>query len=179
MSQELTNKVKSEQIKEMITLYENGQTLEVGENSNGITRERVRQIFEKAGFKRRKQTASNKLIQSRKIAGAKRIKILPRDGLENLYIKERQSAKKIARFFECSAFTVMSNLIRYGIPIRSFDEVNKLQIKYPELTEDVLQQSYIVEDKTAPEIANEYDCSLITVKRKLRKFGIRKTGARD
>ncbi len=164
----------------MIALYRNGKTLEeIGQESGGISRERVRQIFEKAGFKRRKQTASDKFIQSRKKAGAKRIKIFPRDMLENLYIKEKQSVKMIARFFECSASTVLNNLIHYGIPTRSYDEVYKLQIKYPELIEAVLRQSYIVENKTAPEIANEYNCSLITVKRKLRKFGIRKINAQN
>jgi len=46
MSEKLIDKEKSEQIRQMIHSYKSGQTLEeIGQKSNGISRERVRQIF--------------------------------------------------------------------------------------------------------------------------------------
>ncbi len=164
------------QISRMIDFYESGETLEeTGEKFGGISKERVHQIFEEIGFKRRKQTVSDKFIQGRKVSGAKLQKNLPRTELENMYLKEKQSAEKIARFFDCSVSRVRNNLIRYRISIRSHNESMQTLMKSPELNEEVLRQLYIIENKSAPEIAAKYVCAQITIKRRLKEIGIRKS----
>lgn len=159
----------------MIRAYRRGLTLEeTGQMFGGISKERVRQIFERAGFKRRKKTLSDKFIKSRQAINAKRQLPLPRRELEKMYGEQKQSAKQIADFFNCHASTVRRHLIQYGIPMRSYDEVHQMRRKCPEFTERVLREKYITKNKTAAEIAAEYKCSRGTITKSLKKFGIKK-----
>ena len=75
-----SKKRTAEEIQKLIDRYERGETLrEIGE-SEDLTCERVRQIFEQAGHKRRRKTTSKKLTES----FAKRVIHLPRAELERL-----------------------------------------------------------------------------------------------
>lgn len=175
MSRRLSDSEKSDRVRRMIGSYESGKTLEeVGQQFGGISRERVRQIFKEEGFKPRKQTYGSKAVKSRQLSAARRRKNLPCKKLENLYLGQTLSSNGIAGIFRCAGSTVIRNLKRCGIPIRDHKEVSKLRIKCPALTAGILRESYLLNNLTAREIAAEYGCSLITVKRKLKKFALRK-----
>lgn len=100
-------KFNSEQIEQMIEAYKNGSTLEeVGRKFDGVSKERIRLIFEKAGVSRRGKTLSDKFIESRKNNAAKRRKNLPREELEKMYCEQKLSAKQIGDLLKRNASTV-------------------------------------------------------------------------
>ena len=92
----------------------------------------------------------------------RRIKI-PKDVLEQLYVKERRSAYDIAKELGVKSNVVYSRLREYGIATRT---------RRIDLPVKVLEQKYLVEKKTAAEIAEELGVDASLVNTNLHRAGI-------
>ena len=80
-------------------------------------------------------------IKSR-LSGYPRVKISKKE-LEELYLKQRLSSRKIAKRYDCAYSTVDRNIRRYGFKIRTLAEANR---KYPKKDFDgcLLEKSYLI-----------------------------------
>lgn len=85
--------------------------------------------------------------------GARLIEI-PRNVLENLYVKRGMTAKEIGKLFYCSADTVFRRLDDYGIPRRS---------RYKDLPVEELYTLYTKQHLSTRELAEKYNCSHTTI----------------
>lgn len=165
-------KFTADEVKKLIERYERGETLrEIGETVD-LSRERIRQIFERANYSPRQNTVSDKVLQSIE----NRRKHLPRHELERLYLVEKKSAREIAPILECSVNIVYINLARYNIPRRTMREINNLNKPqlYPEMNRENLTRWYLEQDKSTIQIAKEVGCARATVFKKLKLLDIRK-----
>jgi transposase-like protein len=175
MANKSRHKRTADEVRQMIESYENGKSLEeVGREFGGISRERVKQIFQKAGFDRRKYTVSETSLICRRAIAVNRQKKLPRAELENLYLTEKRFVKEIALRFDCTPQVVRENIKRYGLRLRSPKENFQMRMKSPRLTNELLRQLYVDENKTANEIAADYDYAPPTIKMRLSRLGIKK-----
>jgi hypothetical protein len=169
------HKWSKSEIEPLVELYESGKTLrEVGELHN-LSRERVRQIFESVGYKRRRLTFSGLYKRSHLEAAHARRKVLPKAELEKLYLKEKFTLRKISELLSTSVEVVRANLTRHKIPVRSKAEVNEIfLIKNLSLTREKLYRLYIIENKTQLEIAEMFGYSLANIVKMVAKYRIRK-----
>jgi predicted DNA-binding protein YlxM (UPF0122 family) len=87
-----------------------------------------------------------------------------------LYIVEEKSLSEIARIVRCSRSTVYSRLKKFDIPQKSKREkpLDRSILDDPER----MNQLYVVEEKSAAEIAKMANCNITTVYSRLKKFGI-------
>lgn len=163
------------EIQPLIELYESGKTLrEVGEIYH-LSRERVRKLFQKVGYKPRRMTRSKLFLETQKKRGLACRKILPKAKLEKMYREEKLSIKQIAEKLGTTKQIVYLNLVRYNIPKRSREEVARLFLtKNPELTKEKLFNLYITENKTRLEIAVQFGYSVSGVAWILKRYNIRK-----
>ncbi len=93
----------------------------------------------------------------------KRIKILKKD-LYRLYHKEKKSALKIAKIYNCNSETIGNRLREFNIPLR---------FKYKIYKKD-LYRLYKTQNKSTLKIAKIYNCSPTTISNRLNKFNIPK-----
>jgi hypothetical protein len=162
-----------EEVARMHALYETGCSLEeVGCDFN-LTRERVRQLFVKFGFPTRRYSTSPNFKRRRAEHEQDKLIKLPKEELERFYAKN--TIRETAARFGVGTETVKSNLLGYGIPLRSRTETRRIKYGNPALTEEVLRRLYTEEGKTAKEIAAMFGYSVFSVKRlvyqsKIRKF---------
>ncbi len=147
-------------------------------HSGGVSRQAVQQIFDKAGCRRRTMKLSNKFKQRRKATGILR-KDLPVSQIQALYLEKRLWVREIDQELECSATAIRNRLLEVGTPLRNFEQAEWKLVKNPELTKAKLYRLYIVEGKTAIEIAKRYSCPISPIKQKIRKQGIRKIGSKN
>lgn len=163
-----------EEVALMHALYETHCSLKkVGREFN-LSRERVRQLFKKFGFPIRRYTKSSELKRCRAEQWQGKLKILPQDELKRLYSTENLTLRETADRFSVSAATVKSNLLRYGIPLRTRVESFRIRQGNPALSEEALRRLYVAEKKTAAAIAEAFGYAPSSVKKMLWKRGIRK-----
>ena len=148
-----------------------GSTLEEAGIKFGVSREYVRQIFTKAGYKIRGQTISQKVIESRKNRPRK---LISKELLEKLYVDEKRSIKYIIKNLKVDFTRVIRSLDAYGIVRRTAAEINLMQTKNPELTPQLLKKLYIEDDLSAPAIARQFGYPPATVQTRLSRLKIRK-----
>lgn len=89
---------------------------------------------------------------------------ITKEELEQKYIEEHLSIRKIAQQLGCSSHKVKSLLQQYNIPVRS----NRI----PDIEPEMLYALYIEQAKTSKEIADELGCSANFVIKQLHKHGI-------
>jgi DNA-binding CsgD family transcriptional regulator len=156
---------KEEQVREMIALYESGMTLtEVGAEF-GISKQRVEQIFKKAGFKTRHKTKTQKFLEAQK----NRRVIIDRDTLVKFYIEEGLTILQMEEKLEVGFSIVRNSLVHHKIPVRLSNEYRKSS-----LTRELLEPLYLGEKLTADEIAARLGFAPCTIKIRLSKLGIKK-----
>jgi transposase len=101
-----------------------------------------------------------------------KLKGLNREKLEKWYITEQKSIYGLAKMLDCSATSLLIQCKKYGIKIRpGVKEVKGL-------SKVTLQRLYIEEDKSTDKIAEIFSCSVVTVRNKCRKYGIKLRGSR-
>ena len=106
------------------------------------------------------------------------------------YIGSKWSPKQIANAVGCGATTISRTLNKMGATLRSRSDAGKCESiirkkKKKEksykfnISKEELEYKYLVEMKSAPDIAKEYNCSAPLVLQKMDKFGIRKRSGAD
>ena len=168
MAQNLKKSSRSnaDDIKQMIVLYKSGLTLEAVGARFGISKQRISQIFSKAGLKKRPYTKSKKFINSRK---SQKI-IVPKEKLIELYKYKKLPVCEIIKTLKTSTKVFYRSLDFHRISRRRDEAVEHLSLK-----RELLRCFYIEEDLTATEIARRLNCATITVRKRLSEFGIRKS----
>jgi predicted DNA-binding protein YlxM (UPF0122 family) len=91
--------------------------------------------------------------------------------LVRLYLDEAISAPEIASQLGCSVGTIYTRLEECRIPTRSMSEAAILN-RGIELSCDELHSLYLDQELTIYEIAGQYECSPVTIHRRLAKCGI-------
>ncbi len=145
--------------KQMIAMYQNGYSLDAVGEKFAITRERVRQILEKANCPRRKFTFSNKYIQSRR----KPMRIIPKEILIKLYVVEKLSLNEIRLQLKTNNRVIRRNFDNHDIERRSTEENNRLRLKHREPEREMLYKLYIENNLTAAEIAKRFGYAKQTI----------------
>ena len=87
--------------------------------------------------------------------------------LHKLYIKEKKSLREIGKIFGFSRTTIQNKCKLYGIKRRS------RRRKYVNLEKSVLLKLYVREGESMNEIASRYSCSLSTVLKRCKEYGIK------
>ena len=131
----------------------------------GISPARVEQLFRQHNVKTRPQTVSKKFLaamQERRI-------LLDQELLAELYLKEKLSISRIAARLGAKSDIVRSNLIACRIPIRPRSRYTTTR-----LTPELLRPLYIEQNLTAGEIAGRLGYSVLTIRKRLFLFGIKK-----
>ncbi len=155
----------AEEIKQIIDLYESGLSLEQVGDEFRISKQRVEQIFKKAGIETRRFTKSEKYIAGQK----NRRKILPKNLLLKYYPDRSLSIGDVLEKLNASRNSLYKSLEFHQIPKR-IDE----KLEYSPLTRQLLRRLYIEEDLTSTEIARRLDYAAVTVRNRLSALGIRK-----
>jgi transposase len=87
--------------------------------------------------------------------------------LKRLYITEKNTLDEISKMFDCSRNTIRNRCREYGIKLRPRGkEIVKLK-------KSVLLRLYVREGKSMNEIAAMFSCSLSTVRKMCKGYGIR------
>lgn len=155
------------EIHAMKTFYDEdgGRSLaEVGEQF-GIRVSRVEQLFKQHQIPTRPKTVSRKFLA----AMEKRRIILPKEPLAELYLREKLSIKRIAEKLGINSDAVRKNLLAYRIPIRP-----RALYTTTRLTPELLRPLYIDQNLTAEQIAGRLGYSVLTIRKRLFFFGIKK-----
>ena len=150
----------------LIELYQSGLSMKEVGTEFGISAQRVEQILKKAGVEKRKFTKSDKFLKVRK----EKRKILPKELLVKYYLDENLPIPEILRRLEAGRSLLYNSLEYHKIPIRKTEGL--LDSK---LTEELLRRLYLDENLTAREIGQKLGFAAVTVKKRLSKFGIKKT----
>lgn len=153
------------EIRQLIALYESGSSMEATGERFGISKQRVEQIFRKAGIKKRKYTKSEKYIAARK----NKRKIMPKKQLIEFYIDKKLPINEIIKKLKTNSEVFYRSLDFHNIPKRTNE-----RIEYSPLTRQLLHSLYIEEDLTSTEIARRLGYATITIRRRLSMLGIRK-----
>jgi predicted DNA-binding protein YlxM (UPF0122 family) len=152
-------------IQAMKTFYDGGRSFsEVGDEF-GISPSRVEQLFRQHKIKTRRKTVSQKFLAAMQ---QRRIR-LEREPLAELYLNEKLSIRRIAEKLGSTYDIVRSNLIAHRIPIRPLADHTTSR-----LTPDILRPLYIDQNLTAAQIAERLGYSVLTVRKRLFLFGIKK-----
>ncbi|MEJ7860867.1 MAG: hypothetical protein WKF90_04425 [Pyrinomonadaceae bacterium] len=151
-------------ISRMKELYESGLSLEAVGKRFGISKQRVAQIFDKAGVKKRNFTKTNKYVRGQK----SRRRIIPKETLIELYINKKLPVKEITKTLKTSSSVLYRSLAVYKIAKR-VDQ----GIEYSPLTHELLRRLYIEEDLTSTEIARRLCYAPVTIRKRLSAYGIK------
>lgn len=92
--------------------------------------------------------------------------------LREFYWGQKMSSHKIAGMFNCHQATIIRQLRKYGIIIRTNSEARKLVLKI-NIPRKKLKNLYLNQKASSPEIAKTYHCTPGTIRRLLRKYGIK------
>lgn len=87
--------------------------------------------------------------------------------LEQMYYKQGLKQREIAKHFGVSTKTVGNRMGEYGLVTRSHDDYVYIDIPKVEL-----EQLYIQENRTTPEIAEIYGCATSVIYRRMQEHGI-------
>lgn len=155
----------------IVARYKNGESLEEIGVVYGITRERVRQILERANCPRRAMTVTETFLKSLR----RRQKVIDEKTLRKLYEKEKLTLREIRNRIETTNREINRSLDFHGIGRRSAAENKRLREKRPELTSERLYKLYVEENLTAATIAENSGYALQTVKSRLSLLGIKKS----
>ena len=97
-----------------------------------------------------------------------RARAIPKTLLEKLYIEEGKSIREVAEELRCSYETIRKKLKHYDIPKRNAGT------KKIEIDETALWKLYLKEEKSVPEIAKVFDCSVGPIYQKIKRMGLKK-----
>ena len=131
----------------------------------GISPSRVEQLFRQHHVKTRPQTVSQKFLAAMR----KRRVVLEKQPLADLYLQEKLSIQKIADRLATTFHIVRSNLIAHRIPVRPLENYTTSR-----LTPEILRPLYIDQNLTAAQIAERLGYSILTIRKKLSVFGIKR-----
>lgn len=92
---------------------------------------------------------------------------ITKEQLENFYIEDDKSAYEISLLLNCATRTVRKYLKKYNIP-RKIGSRTRIKIDYNEL-----YQLYIMQKKSAIEIAKFYNCNEETIRNRLKLYNIK------
>ncbi len=105
----------------------------------------------------------------------KKVKIIPKDILDELYSKRKLSSTQCAQLLDCSYRTILGRLKEYGLHIRSQSE-SKKGIPRPsrriQIDEEKLKKLYVNKKMNTVECGEIFGCSHITINRRLRGLDI-------
>lgn len=96
---------------------------------------------------------------------------IPEDVLYQKYIVEELSTNKIANNFNCSPHTILSNLRKFNIPIRSYSE-SMIIDRGVDIDKTILYEKYIIDKCTTRDAARIFNCSQSTLRRYLKKYNL-------
>jgi len=95
--------------------------------------------------------------------------ILDREVLANLYLEKKLSCLKISELLATTTGKIRSNLKWHGIPIRTSPRYLSSN-----LTRELLEDLYVKQGKTAVEIAGMLNYRVLSVRKKLKLYGLKK-----
>ncbi len=95
------------------------------------------------------------------------VKVLDKETLTRLYLKEKRSIRDIAQMAACSPTKVRYRCIKYGIELRANTWNRKINIK-----KSVLMQRYVKENKSLRKVAEILSCSSETVIKRCKEHDI-------
>lgn len=107
---------------------------------------------------------------------------LSKEKLDKLYTGEKRGTVEISKLLKCTSQSVMYWLAKYGIPMRSIAEANRITLskggggyktKRFFLTKELLEREYVLKKKTPNQIASEFGCSWDVVRRNLLRNGFK------
>jgi len=106
-----------------------------------------------------------------KIKRKKSDDIIPKNDLIDLYLNKLHTDREIADMFQVSASSV--NLLRkkYNIPTIKTKSLRKLPFK---LTKSVFERLYVLEGYTLKDIAEKYNCNIVSIIRLKEEYNITK-----
>lgn len=91
--------------------------------------------------------------------------------ITRLYSDDLLSAPDIATHFGCAVGTIYTRLDECGIPVRSMSEAARLE-RGLDISCEKLRTLYIEKQLTFAEIAKQYQCSPVTIHKRLKACGI-------
>lgn len=100
-------------------------------------------------------------------------KITISNELKQLYLKEKLSAREIAKRFNCVKSTIQNKIKEYGIPSRVKSEALRLvprESKYKIFKKELINL-YEKQKRSTHQIAKRYSCSSSIISSKLKKYG--------
>jgi len=97
-----------------------------------------------------------------------RIKELSKSLLQKLYVEEGKTTREIAKTLGCSFDAVRVRCKNLGVPLRNPGS------KILDINELTLGRLYVREDKSMSEIAKILDCSVSTIYKRVKQFGLKK-----
>ncbi|MCX8194161.1 MAG: hypothetical protein N3G19_02240 [Candidatus Pacearchaeota archaeon] len=125
-------------------------------------------ILEKEILKQKQELKENKKTRPRKE--------LPKEVLEELYIRKNMNLKEISELYKMDKKTIKKMLLNYKIPLKSRSEVLSTAVlkgkKVP--TKEELTELRAYQGKTIEEIANLYHLSIPFVCKLIKKYGVDK-----
>jgi transposase len=95
---------------------------------------------------------------------------IPKDVLEDLYLKQKQSLTEIAKRFDCSPSGVRKLMKRYNIEARSPFKTGKPLKEI--ITKETAIELYINRGMSPQQIAKEYNCSDVAIRNLLKAYQI-------
>ena len=98
---------------------------------------------------------------------------LPKNKLHKMYVGNKMTIKQIGRALDCSPAAVTSKLEKYGIEKRRRGWHSAAKIP-----KDELERLYVTERRTLADIAKECNCSTVSVRWFLDKYGIESRASR-
>lgn len=101
--------------------------------------------------------------------------IISKSELKRLYLKEKLSAREIAKRLNCAKSAIQNKMKKYGIPARNNSEALRLvprQSKY-KISKKKLVNLYEKQKLSTHQIAKRYGCSGSIISSKLKKYGIK------
>lgn len=97
---------------------------------------------------------------------------IPKKELRKLYLEKKFSSLKIAEIYKCGHVTIRQRLRKYGIRVRILSEANRARFNI-NIPKKELKKLYLERKISSIEIAKIYYCSPGTIRRLLRKYGIK------
>lgn len=166
-------KRSKEDVLEMYEVYKSGKPLrEVGEMFGGVSKQRVEQLFKMNNLPTRRHSESD-LTKASYEKLKKRLKTnrvyLDAKKLQKL-LDEGKTRSQICEEMNCTITNIKNTIEKFNLKKPS-------RITNPKLTDEVLKQLYIKENKTALQIAEEFGYSKSRITMRLSEQGVRKSSA--